>query len=543
MKIINPILKGFHPDPSICRVGEDYYIAVSTFEWFPGVQIYHSKDLVNWQLKSRPLERVSQLNMLGDPDSGGVWAPCLSYANGQFWLIYSDVKVVEGDVFKDVTNYLVTCETIDGEWSEPIYMNQFGFDPSLFHDEDGRKYFVNMVWDFRPRNHRFFGILLQEYSHEKKCLIGERKVIFKGTDLGLTEAPHLYKIGGWYYLVTAEGGTQYDHAVTVARSRQIEGPYEVHPQNPILTSWGDPRNPLQKAGHASLVQTHTGEWYLAHLTGRPIKPEKYKLLENRGYCPLGRETAIQKIEWREAWPYVIDGPYPSVAVDAPEFSEASQLPERKTVDHFDSKLLDPVFQTLRIPFNDEIGSLMERPGFLRLFGRESLHSQFSQALVARRWQSLSFEAETYLEFEPEFFQQFAGLICYYNTRNWVSCHLTCNDEGQKVLSMIACEHFKAYAPMSEELLLPENLKGIYLKVKVEKLNYHFYYSLDGKLWVRLSPVFDSWKLSDDYIQQGGFFTGAFVGIHCVDLTGDRTPADFDYFKYEETIDFKVENGK
>ncbi|MFY1067211.1 glycoside hydrolase family 43 protein [Enterococcus sp. AD013-P3] len=542
MKIINPILKGFHPDPSICRVEDDYYIAVSTFEWFPGVQIYHSKDLVNWHLISRPLARTSQLNMLGNPDSGGVWAPCLSYANGRFWLIYSDVKVVEGDVFKDVTNYLVTCESIDGEWSDPIYMNQSGFDPSLFHDEDGRKYFVNMVWDFRPNNHRFFGIVLQEYSQEEKSLVGERKVIFKGTDLGLTEAPHLYKIDGWYYLLTAEGGTQYDHAATIARSRSIEGPYEVHPNNPFLTSWGDPRNPLQKAGHASLVQTKTGDWYLAHLIGRPIKPEKFKLLENRGYCPLGRETALQKIEWHAGWPYVVDGPFPSLEIEAPNIPEVSWRPDQKTIDHFDSERLNPTFQTLRLPFSSEIGSLTERIGFLRLFGRESLHSQFYQALVARRWQAFSFEAETYLEFEPVFFQQFAGLICYYNTQNWVSCHLTCNNEGQKVLSIIACEHFKASAPMAEELLLPEDLTGIYLKVKVEELTYHFSYSLDGFEWIRLAPVFDSWKLSDDYIQQGGYFTGAFVGIHCVDLTGDRKAADFDYFRYEETIVLEERGG-
>lgn len=135
--IQNPILTGFNPDPSICRVGEDYYIAVSTFEWFPGVGIYHSRDLSNWQLVNRPLNRLTQLNMIGNPNSGGVWAPCLSYHDNQFWLIYSDIKVVNGQ-WKDGHNYLVTCETIDGEWSEPTYLNSSGFDPSLFHDDDGK---------------------------------------------------------------------------------------------------------------------------------------------------------------------------------------------------------------------------------------------------------------------------------------------------------------------------------------------------------------------------------------------------------------------
>lgn len=533
MTINNPVLKGFNPDPSICRVGEDYYMAVSTFEWFPGVQIYHSKDMKNWRLASQPLNRLSQLNMLGNPDSGGVWAPCLSYSEGQFWLIYSDVKVVEGDVFKDVTNYLVTCDRVDGEWSDPIYMNQSGFDPSLFHDDDGRKYFTNMVWDFRPNNHRFYGIVLQEYSHEEKKLIGQKKIIFKGTDLGLTEAPHIYKINDIYYLLTAEGGTKYEHAVTIAKSNNIEGPYEIHPDNPILTSWGDPRNSLQKSGHASLVETSNGEWYLAHLMGRPIKPEKYMLLENRGYCPLGRETAIQKIYWENGWPYVVGGPYPSSSVEAPKVPEVKWERNYDVKDDFNNNILNPNFQTLRIPFTDSIGSLTERPGFLRLYGKESMHSLFTQSLVARRWQSFEFEAETYMEFHSDFYQQFAGLICYYNTRNWVSFHQTRNENDQQVLAILNCDQFVVSSGLKEDIIIPEESKGVYLKVKVSTLTYSFSYSFDGENWNEIPLEFESWKLSDDYVDQGGFFTGAFIGMHCVDLTGENKVADFDYFKYEE----------
>src|ERR1039457_2541956 len=230
----NPILRGFNPDPSIVRVGDDYYFATSTFEWFPGVQIHHSRDLVHWRLLTRPLNRPSQLNMLGDPDSCGVWAPCLTYADGLFWLIYTDVKRygrttvggASGASLRDFHNYLVTCPTIDGEWSDPVYVNSSGFDPSLFHDDDGRKYFLNMLWDHRPGKNHFAGIVLQEYSVKERKLIGERQMIFKGTPLGLTEGPHLYKRNGWYYLLTAEGGTGWGHAVTLARSRKITGPYD-----------------------------------------------------------------------------------------------------------------------------------------------------------------------------------------------------------------------------------------------------------------------------------------------------------------------------
>ena len=186
--IRNPILPGFNPDPSILRVGDDYYIATSTFEWYPGVQIHHSRDLVNWRLLTRPLRRASQLNMLGDPDSCGVWAPCLTYSDGLFWLVYTDVKRygrttvggASGASLRDFHNYLVTCPTIDGEWSDAVYLNSSGFDPSLFHDDDGRKYLVNQLWDHRPGRNRFAGIVLQEYSHAQRKLIGERQQHLQG---------------------------------------------------------------------------------------------------------------------------------------------------------------------------------------------------------------------------------------------------------------------------------------------------------------------------------------------------------------------------
>jgi xylan 1,4-beta-xylosidase len=145
MEITNPILTGFNPDPSLCRQGEDYYIATSTFEWFPGVRIYHSRDLKNWSLVSTPLDRVSMLDMKGNPDSGGIWAPCLSYADGKFWLLYTDVKIVDSP-WKNGRNFLVTAPSIEGPWSEPIPMGNGGFDPSLFHDDDGRKYYLYRPW-------------------------------------------------------------------------------------------------------------------------------------------------------------------------------------------------------------------------------------------------------------------------------------------------------------------------------------------------------------------------------------------------------------
>ena len=280
--ITNPILKGFNPDPSIIRVGSDYYIATSTFEWFPGVQIHHSKDLVNWELIARPLNRLSQLPMAGLPDSCGVWAPCLSYDGGTFYLVYSIVRQFE-DLRGNTPNYLVTSKDILGPWSEPIPLGNYGFDGSLFHDSNGRKWFTSMK--VNPEKGKIFGgIVLQEYNATSKKLTGPIHQIFESTELGLTEAPHIYQKNGYYYLLLAEGGTEYGHAITMARSKALTGPYEVHPENPIITARNHPEHPLQKAGHGDLVETENGKTYCTFLVGRP--------LSTQGRCTLGRETAM-----------------------------------------------------------------------------------------------------------------------------------------------------------------------------------------------------------------------------------------------------------
>lgn len=531
--ITNPILPGFNPDPSICRVGEDYYIAVSTFEWFPGVGIYHSKDLKNWQLISRPLNRLSQLNMTGNPDSGGVWAPQLSYSDGTFFLIYTDVKVTEGQ-WKDCHNYLVTSHAVDAEWSEPIFLNSSGFDPSLFHDDDGKKYLANMYWDHRITNHPFYGIVLQEYDHKAKKLVGKQEIIFKGTDIKLTEAPHLYKLNGFYYLLTAEGGTKYDHQATIARSKNLWGPYEVHPENPLISSFSHPRIRLQKAGHASIVQTHTDEWFLVHLTGRPLPREGQPLLDPRGFCPLGRETAIQRLEWKDDWPYVDGGNHPSLEIQGPNIPETKWEIDYEEKDDFNTKQLNLHFQTLRIPLGEHVQSLTERPGHLRLYGRESLTSKFTQSFVARRWQHFSFTAETKVSFHPTTFQQAAGLVNYYNTQNWTALQITWDENKGRILDLTTCDNFTFDQPLKEtKISIPNQIEYVYLRVEVHTHIYRYSYSFDGIEWSTIPIDFYSYKLSDDYIQGGGFFTGAFVGMQCQDTSGQNNFADFDYFIYKQ----------
>jgi xylan 1,4-beta-xylosidase len=532
--IRNPILKGFNPDPSIVRVGDDYYIATSTFEWFPGVQIHHSRDLANWRLLTRPLHRASQLDMRGDPDSCGVWAPCLTHRDGLFWLIYTDVKRygrttvggAAGASLRDFHNYLVTCPTIDGEWSDPVYLNSSGFDPSLFHDDDGRKYLVNQLWDHRPGRGRFAGIVLQEYSHSQRKLIGERTNIFKGTPIGLTEAPHLYKRNGYYYLITAEGGTGWGHAVTMARSRSLTGPYELHPDKYIITARDRPHAPLQRAGHADLVDTPAGDTYAVYLCGRP--------LPNRGRCVLGRETAIQKMAWGEDnWLRTIDGSgNPEIATPSPASTPPPVAVARARED-FDDAQLPIDFQWLRSPFPRELFSLTARPGFLRLYGQESIGSLFRQSLVARRQQAHCYGASTSMEFAPAHFQQAAGLVCYYNSSKFHYLFVSRDEEIGRHLRVMTCT---PDSPQSDAFTAPVLIPDgrIDLRVEVDFERMRFAYRHGGGAWTWLPELLDASILSDEATTPGApNFTGAFVGVACQDTSGAGQHADFDFFEYRE----------
>ena len=529
--IQNPILKGFNPDPSIVRVADDYYIATSTFEWYPGVQIHHSKDLIHWRLATRPLNRASQLDLRGNGDSCGVWAPCLTYADGLFWLVYSDVKRREGN-FKDVHNYVVTAPRAEGPWSDPVYLNSSGFDASLFHDNDGRKWLVNLVWDHRARPTKFGGILLQQYDALAQRLIGPAYNIFPGSPLGKTEGPHLYKRGDFYYLVTAEGGTGYGHAVTMARSKTITGPYELHPQRHIVTSRGFPDAELQRAGHGDIVDTAAGETYLVHLAGRPIAGLQR--------CPRGRETAIQKMQWDDdGWLRTCGAPQePQMQVPAPDLP-CHRFPEEPIRHDFDSKTLPLAFQWLRTPFPERIFTLDARPGHLRLIGRESIGSSFEQSLVARRQTSLAYRAETVVDAHPQNYQQMAGLIAYYNRCAFHYLALTFDEVAGTCLQVFSCAGDwpigNLTIPLEQPVAVPAD-QPVRLRVDVNDCALRFFYAIGTGAWTRIGPVGDASLLSDE-VGQGdhGNFTGAFVGMAAHDVSGQAMTADFDYFEYQDLL--------
>ena len=524
--IQNPILPGFNADPSFCRVGEDYYIAVSTFEWYPGVQIHHSRDLVNWTLVARPLNRTALLDMRGNPDSCGIWAPCLSHADGKFWLVYTDVKRLDG-AFKDAHNYITCCDTIDGEWSDPWYVNSSGFDPSLFHDDDGRKYFMNMQWNHRgpgtggnPAHASFDGILLQEWSPEAG-LTGPVSNIYAGTPRGLTEAPHIFKRNGYYYLTTAEGGTGYNHAVSLARSRDIWGPYENHPDNHVICAEGSD-GPIQRTGHGQYVETHWGAHYHTFLMGRPLQGP------HGLFCATGRETGIEEVIWRDDWLYLkAGGQTPRVTVPSPvDVETAPRLPVHRAL----GGALPPEFQWLRTPQTDRI--FREDPDALVLIGRESIGSWFEQALVARRQEDASYTAETSVDFAPETYQQAAGLTTYYNRHKFHAALVTDEPGMGRALSLMSCPGDWPECALSFPTP-PVPLKDgpVDLRVTVDGAAQQFWYRQDGA-WQAFGPVLDASVISDEGGRgEHASFTGAFVGMVAFDVTGQGKEARFTRFDY------------
>jgi xylan 1,4-beta-xylosidase len=508
---VNPILPGFHPDPSIVRVGADYYLANSTFEWFPGVRLHHSRDLVNWTSAGYAVTRGLQLR--GVPDSGGVWAPSLSHHDGLFWLVYAVVYTKDGP-FKDIEVFLTTAPSIAGPWSEPRYLGADGFDPSIFHDTDGRHWLLNMAWDHRPDMPSFAGITLRELDPEHG-LVGPRRLIHSQEEL--VEGPNLYKRDGWYHLMLAEGGTGWNHGITTLRSRRIEGPYEPDPGGPMLTTRDNEDIRLQKAGHGELVETEGGDWYLVHLASRPLRTPSGRR------CMLGRETCLQRVDWPAGGrPRLASGghwPSDTIALDVPR-----DRPSQGERDEFDSARLSEEWMSLRRPVDESWLSLTERPGRLRLKGRHSLHSRFEQSLIARRLTSHRATASTSVEFRPEFPGQHAGLVCWYDTTTYF---FLCVAPGRRLL--VAGADDGAYFEHETGMSIMDG-SPVHLRATFDDGELRFAASVDGGEWTDVGPVMDATVLSDDY-GSSLRFTGAFVGLAVQDPVSGTLAADFGYFDY------------
>lgn len=513
----NPILAGFHPDPSILRVGDDYYLANSTFEWWPGIRLHHSRDLRDWRPIGHALTSEAALPLRGVPDSGGVWAPSLSFHDGRFWLVYAVVYTTAGP-FKDLDIFLISAPSITGPWSAPAHLGGGGFDPSLFHDEDGRSWLVNITWDPRPGRSSFAGIVLQEVDLDRGELVGEQRRILTHDEL--VEGPNLYRRDGWYYLMLAEGGTGWNHGILMARSRSIDGPYELDPQGSLLTSRDNPGLTLQKAGHGEIVETPTGEWYLAHLASRPV------LARGERRSILGRETCLQQVHWTDGgWLRLTNGTrWPDTQVPIPTSPGVSCERPSDVRDEFVDSSLSVDWSCLRQPMTSDWMSLTERPGWLRLRGRQSLRSRFGLSLVAQRLTSTQAVVTTSVECTPEYPGQRAGLVFWYDTTTHFFLGITGSESGPRVVLAQSDDgrHTEEVTDIEVDgpLLLRGTLDNHRLRLAV---------STDGEKWQDVGSTLDASVLSDDY-GSALRFTGAFTGLAAVDSYAARLPADFSFFE-------------
>lgn len=536
--IKNPILTGFNPDPCICRKGDDFYIAVSSFEWLPGIPIYHSKDLKHWELYTHVLTLNSQVELRKLPSAKGVWAPCLTYCEEEdsFYVIYGVMNSMNARYF-DVDNYLIKAKDIRGPWTEPVYLHSAGFDASILHDDDGRKYIVSLEWEIRDGYEKPGVICVAEYDAKNKCLKEYPKRVYNGgTDRGCIEAPHLTKRGEYYYLMCAEGGTGYNHCVTMARSKSPYGPFEKDPMNPILTSspnnsneradWDhlkpryyNPESALQKSGHGSYVNLDEKTAYLVHLCARPFVPELR--------CTLGRESAIQKMIWTDdGWLRMADGTNLAKIETEEAYLPAFDAEILSDRDDFDETVLRKDYYSPRI-FPNEFTDSTSREGFIRLRGQESLSSLNRVSLLCRKLPSVEVEASVCLDFNPEIYQHSAGLVLYYDNMNYIALRKYYSDTlKQPVVAIISLENGEKKEHLDTRTAV--DCRMLRFELIVSGRESYFKWGYEGEDTKPIGPVFATDKLSDEYCKYGEF-TGTMVGIFAVDSMFHKKEADFDYF--------------
>ncbi|MCE5185245.1 MAG: glycoside hydrolase family 43 protein [Planctomycetaceae bacterium] len=498
----NPIIPGFHPDPSICRVGDDYYMVHSTFEYFPGVPVFHSKDLVNWKQIGHCLTRKSQLNLDKVAASAGIYAPTLRYHDGTFYMVTTAVG--------SGGNFYVTAANPKGPWSDPVWLDQGGIDPSLFFDDDGTVYYTR---------HEGMGdgfIAQRTLNLKTGKLEGELRKIWSGTGDIWPEGPHLYKINGTYYLMIAEGGTSYGHMVTIARSDSPWGPFESNPANPILTHRHLKSHPFQALGHPDWVQTPDG-WWMVFLGIRPQPAGAF-------VHHLGRETFLTPVTWKsDGWPVVNGGKPIEAIMPAPNLPEHIFEPAPAR-DEFDAPEFALEWNFIRNPYERDY-SLTARPGRLRLSGSAlTINDQDSPAFVGRRQADLECRISACLDFMPAAENEEAGLVIRGNDKNHYTLAVTQRNGRRKVFVRKVLN-----GQVQQDLNYVDIPDGnVTLNIKCSPLRYEFSCQTGGEL-IQLASNALTADLSSEKI---GGFTGVYIGMYA---SGNGKPtsskADFDWYEY------------
>lgn len=496
MRYRNPVIPGFYPDPSVCRVGDDYYLVTSTFAYFPGVPIFHSKDLVHWRQIGHCLTRESQLKLDKSAISGGIYAPTLRYHDGRFYMATTNVDT--GRHF-----YVWTTDPA-GEWSDPIYVEQPGIDPDLFFDDDGKVYFTS------TNSSMSTGILQCEIDIGTGRKLTESKLIWEGTGGAFPEAPHLYKLNGHYYLLLAEGGTEYGHMVTIARSKSPDGPFEACPHNPIL-SHRSLRSPIQATGHADLIQAHDGSWWAVFLGIRPVG---WSFHHN-----LGRETFLAPVKWTgDGWPVIGNNGTVELEMEADTLPPVTWEAAPET-DHFREPELALTWNFIRNA-NKVAWSLEERKDWLALHGSgTSLRDEGTPAFICRRQQHMNCEISARMDFAPLAGDE-AGIAVYMREQYHYAIGVT-RKEDQPVIvfrRQVGSLTVEQYSPPLADAIVD-------LKIEATPEWYTFSYRCGEQPW-RTMGRGEMHLLSKEV---AGGFTGVYTGMYNVSTAG--TVAYFDWFTY------------
>jgi xylan 1,4-beta-xylosidase len=531
----NPILAGFYPDPSICAVDGRYFLVCSSFSYFPGIPIFESNDLVNWRQIGHVMDRPEQLNLDSLGVSRGIFAPAIRYNKGTFYVTCTLVD--KGG------NFVVTAKKPEGPWSNPVWIPQInGIDPSLFFDDNGTSYILynSIPPDNKPLYDGHRTLRMRQFDeHTLKALDEEITIVNGGVDISKKpvwiEGPHIFKVGGSYYLIAAEGGTGGWHSEVVFRSTKAEGPYTPYDKNPILTQrMLDPKreHPVTSTGHADLVQLKNGEWWAVFLGCRPYPPS------DENYYNTGRETFLAPVAWRDGWPIInpdnelVRYHYPMPAKTKPLRGAVPHGGNFTVRDDFNSRKLHFHWEFLRTP-REQWYSLTARKGFLSMNLRPQTCSEpVNPGFLGYRQQNLTGAASVRLEFSPEAENEKAGLLVFQNEKHfYYICKSVADDKPVVQL-------FKSSGDNSTgsqmELLASQELKPapknnqVFFKVDALGGTYSFSFAVEQEQWILLSGSVDARFLSTKI---AGGFVGCMYSLYATSLgKASRSTAYYDWFE-------------
>jgi xylan 1,4-beta-xylosidase len=526
IKLVNPILSGFYPDPSIVKVDKDYYLVNSTFSYFPGLPIWHSKDLKNWKQIGNVISRTSQMDFLGERMTRGLFAPGISYNNGTFYVTCTDIDH-EG-------NFVVTAKNPAGPWSNPVKLPQVkGIDPSIFFDEDGKAYIVynSDAPNYKPLYSGHRTIKMYEIDPISLKTIGEEKILVNG-GVDITkkpvwiEGPHILKRNGWYYLYAAEGGTSVNHSEVVLRSKNVWGPFIPYEKNPILTQRdlpADRKNPITSTGHAQFVEGPDGKTYAVFLACRPYAGDYYN---------TGRETFIAPVEWKDEWPIINPNSKEVQYAYTANFKEVKQTNALPQSGNFTYKLgfekqLDPALTFLR-SIDSSSFSLNKTAGLTMKLKPETLMDFGVPSFIGKRQQHLFCSTETELNFTANNDNEKAGLAIFQNESHFYFLGKSL-DNGKQVLQLYKSNIDGKTMDVMATTKLAANVKKVQLRIDAVGEYYSFSYATEPNKWVVLKDKVDGKFLST---HDAGGFIGCFFGLYAT-ASGQisSNTASFKYLKY------------